>query len=134
MAGSTTTSRLVFGRSVALCALATGLAAVASVLLAGPSRLGAMIGVATAALSTGSSLGILKLTFHGGMKRAIAGLAVGFLLRMLMVAAGLLVALSAGGEPLAFAAAFFGLYLAHQSIEIAMLSRRSRPAQLEGKA
>ena len=133
MAGSTT-SRLILGRGVGLCALTTALAALAPVLLAGPSRLGAVIGLATAALATGSSLGILKLTFHGGMKHAVAGLAVGFLLRMLLVAAGLLVALSAGGEPLAFAATFFGLYLAHQSIEIAMLSRSARPAQLEGKA
>jgi ABC-type transport system involved in cytochrome c biogenesis permease subunit len=121
-------------RSYALFGLTTAMGAAAALSAAGAQRLGAMAGVAAAAVTSAVALGLLFLAMPGGLKRVLGALAVAFFLRMITVAAGLLAARSAGGDLLAFCIAFFALYLAHQVIEIAAASRRSGARPAEGKA
>ncbi len=124
----------LFGRSLILFAASTVAALALSALAQGGLRSGALAGVITATLSTCFSLVLLKLTFERGVKQVLAAISAGFLLRMMAVAAGLLVARALGGELLAFAAGFFGLYLVHQTIEIAVVARRTRARAVESKA
>jgi hypothetical protein len=131
---ATSASQSPVGRSFLICASTVVLAAIAVGMLPASLRVGAGLGVGTAALSSALTLGFLQLTWRRALKQVIASLAVGFLLRMVMVAAGLLTALHLGAEPLAFAAAFFGLYLVHQTVEIGMLARRESAARVEGEA
>lgn len=124
----------LFGKSFALFALTTGVGVAAPFFFEGPVRLGAGTGVAVGALASASALGLLALAFDRGLKLVLGALVVGFLLRMMLVAAGVLVAHALGGDPLAFAAAFFALYLAHQVIELAVVVRHARPQAAEGQA
>lgn len=121
-------------RSYALFGVTTAMGAAAASLAAGSERLGALAGVAVAAVSSAVALALLALAVTGGLKRVLAALAVSFLLRMMAVAAGLFAARAAGGDLLAFCIAFFALYLAHQVIEIAAVSRSSGARPAEGKA
>ncbi len=124
----------LFGKSLVLFALTTAVGGAAPFLFEGPARLGAGAGVAVGALASASALGLLALAFDRGVKLVLGALVVGFLLRMMLVAAGVLVAHALGGDPLAFAAAFFALYFAHQVIELAVVVRRARPQAAEGQA
>lgn len=121
-------------RSFALFGLTTALGAAAALSVAGASRAGALSGVAGAAISSAVGLTLLTLALPRGLKQVLAAVGISFLLRMIVVAAGLLVAKATGGDLLAFCIGFFALYLAHQLIEIAALSRRSGARPLEGKA
>lgn len=124
----------MFGRSLALFGLSTLLAAAVPAVLHGPARVGAAAGVITAALATALALGVLQFTARRDIKQLLVGLVLGFLIRMALVAAGLLIARALGGDLLVFAAAFFGLYLAHQFLEIAVVAKRARTHHMEGKA
>jgi F0F1-type ATP synthase assembly protein I len=126
--------RAVFGRSLILFGLTTLVAAVVPALLQGPARVGAAAGVITAALATCVALGALKLTISRDIKQLVAAISAGFLIRMMMVAAGMLAARALDGDLIAFTAGFFGLYLVHQMSEIAVVSRRARADATEGKA
>ncbi len=121
-------------RSYALFGLTTAMGAGAAFLAAGAQRLGALAGVCVAAVTSAVALGLVFLAASGGLKRVLAALAVSFLLRMFAVAVGLFAARSFGGDLLAYCIAFFALYLAHQVIEIAAVSRRSGARPAEGKA
>ncbi|MGC4122766.1 MAG: hypothetical protein QM765_50975 [Myxococcales bacterium] len=124
----------LFGKSLALFALTTGLGVAAPFFVQGPARLGAGTGVVVGAIASASALGLLALAFDRGLKLVLGALVVGFLLRMMLVAAGVLVAHVLGGDLLAFAATFFALYLAHQIIELAVVVRHARPQAAEGQA
>jgi hypothetical protein len=124
----------VFRRSLGLFGLTTALAAGVPVLLDGAARLGALTGVVAGTLASATALGLLALAFDRPVKLLLGALVVGFLLRMLVVGAGILIAVHLGGEPLAFVAAFFGLYLVHQAIELTVVVRRTRTVSAEGQA
>jgi hypothetical protein len=126
--------RNLFGKSLVLFGLTTALGAAAPFMLEGAVRLGAGAGVATGALASATALALLAAAFDRGLKLVLGALVVGFLLRMLLVAAGVLVAHAMGGDLLSFAAAFFALYLAHQAIELAVVVRHARPQPAEGQA
>lgn len=132
--GNQSGKRSLFGKSLAWFGGTTLLAAVAPFLLDGAARTGVVAGVVTGAFASLCALGLLSLAFDRGMKMVLGALAVGFLLRMLLVAAGLLSSMALGGESLAFVAAFFGLYLAHQIIEFTVVVKRSRSVPAEGQA
>lgn len=126
--------RSLFGKSLALFALTTGLGAGAAFTVEGASRLGAGTGIVVGAVASASALSLLALSFDRSLKLVLGALVAGFLLRMMLVAAGVLVAHALGGDLLSFAAAFFALYLAHQIIELAVVVRRARPQAAEGQA
>ena len=117
-----------------LMGLTTGLAALVPAALSGAVRLGAGAGLAVAAVASASAIALLALSIDRGIKLVLGALVVGFLLRMLMVAAGLLLARSLGADLLAFACGFFALYLAHQLIEVVVVVRRAGSAAAEARA
>ena len=113
----------LFGKSLFIFGATTVAAALVPFALAGPVRLGALAGVFAAAVATATALVLLTLA-HGRDTRLLLGaLAAGFLLRMMVVAAGLVAALALGADLLSFATAFFALYLAHQAIEVTAVLR-----------
>ncbi len=120
-------------RSFALFGLTTALGAAAALSVAGASRAGALSGVVGAAISSAVALALLTLALPRGLKQVLAAVGVSFLVRMIVVAAGVLVAKATGGNLFAFCIGFFALYLAHQLIEIAAVSRGSETRPLEGK-
>jgi len=128
------TKRNLFGTSLALFGATTAAAALVAGAQGGPTRVGALSGVAVAAVASASALFLLALAFDRGIKLVVGALAAGFLLRMMLVAAGILLAIALRGDTLAFAVAFFALYLAHQAIELTVVVRRARPAAAEGPA
>ena len=128
------TKKSLFGTSLALFGATTGAAALCALFQGGSTRTGAMAGVVAAAVASASALWMLALAFDRGMKLLLGALAAGFLLRMVLVAGGILSAIALQGDPMAFAVAFFALYLAHQTIELTVVVRRSRPAAAEGNA
>lgn len=127
-------TRSLFGRSAALFAATIALGAAVLLALGPGARAGAAAGLVASALGSAVALALLAAAFDRGLKRVLGALVAGFLTRMLLVAAGLLVSGALEGEPLAFAAAFFGLYLAHQAIELTVVVRRARVAAAEGSA
>lgn len=124
----------LFRKSLVLFGLTTLVAGLAPLALAGEARTGAATGVAVAALASASALALLGLAFDRGLKLVLGALVSGFLLRMILVAAGVLVARALGADPLAFVGGFFALYLAHQAIELVVVVRHAPPQAAEGKA
>jgi hypothetical protein len=127
--GSPLEKRALFRRSLPLFATTAALALMAPFLWEGPVRTGALAGSATAIAASALALLLLKATYSRGNKQMLAGLVGGFIGRLVLIAAGLLTAHALRANLFAFCASFFGLYLAHQVIEITMLSRLSRPAE-----
>lgn len=127
-------TRSLFGRSAALFAATSAVGAAALFSLGSGARAGAAAGLIASALGSAVALALLAAAFDRGLKPVLAALVVGFLTRMLLVAAGLLASGALGGDPLAFTAAFFGLYLAHQAIELTVVVRRARAVSAEGSA
>jgi hypothetical protein len=115
--------RSLFGKSLALFGATTVAGALVPLALAGAARTGALAGVVAAALASATALVLLALAYERGTKLLMGALAAGFMLRMLVVGAGLLSALALGADLMAFAVAFFALYLAHQIIELAVVVR-----------
>lgn len=106
----------------------TALAGAGVALLSGPAQVGSAVGVLTEGVAGTVALLLLWATYDRGLKRVLAGQVVGFLLRMLFVAAGLLLARAEGGSQLWYCGAFFGLLFAHQASEIAaIVSSSGRP-------
>jgi hypothetical protein len=99
----------------------TAFAGAGVVLLSGPARVGAAVGVLTEGVAGAVALLLLWATYERGIKGVLAGQVAGFLLRMVFVAAGLLLARAEGGNQLWYCGAFFGLLFAHQATEIAAI-------------
>ncbi len=121
----------VFGRSLGWF-VATALAACVAPLFAAASlRSGIWSGVACAAV--GSAVGLALLHLVGSKnpttQKVLGALVATFLLRMMLVAAGILVAHALKADLAAFCAGFFGLYLVHQVIEIVVIARRARSTE-----
>jgi hypothetical protein len=113
--------------AAAVTALALGLA-----LLAGEARLPALLG---AAIATGTGLASLVALGHFDRRAArplqatLAVFAVVFLLRLVLVGAGVAVVARAGASAIAFVVAFFVPYFAFVAIEgsyVHALGRRMR--------
>ena len=113
----------MYRRIVLLTAATTALAAVVPAMLSGEARVGALVGVLTAAVSSAVALILFKISSSKGIQQALAGQVIGFLGRMLLVAAGLLVSKAVSGDLLWFAGLFFALFFTHQTIEITALMR-----------
>jgi hypothetical protein len=102
---------------------AAGLAA--PLLFAGPARVGVLAGVLCALSGTAAAFSLLSLASARGNKMVLGALVAAFLLRVLLVGAGLLVTRFARGDLLVFTAAFFAMYLTHQAIELSAVTRRA---------
>lgn len=128
-----TSKQSPFKASVALLVLSTLVGCAALLAVHGAARAGAAAGIAVGVLASGTALAFLALAFNRGIKLLLGALAAGFLVRMLLVAGGLLASLALKGDVMAFAVAFFALYFAHQAIELTLVVRAARPLTAEGQ-
>lgn len=124
----------MFALAASLFAVTTLVGVAVAALQAGPVRVGALAGTLGAGLASAVALALLRLTLNRGTRQLFAGLMGGMGCRMLTLAAALLVAHSLGGDLIAFAVGFFGVYLVHQVIEITLVAKRARTDRAEGKA
>lgn len=112
--------------------LLAALALAVSFLLAPGAGHAARAGVFAAALGGACALPALRLGASHGLNGLLAGVSAGFFARMICVAAGLLLSGARGSLALVFAAAFFLLYAATQSVEIGYVFAQSRAARAAG--
>ena len=107
----------------------TALAFIGVALLTGAHRRGAVIGATVSGLTGVGSIFAMGLFARGGGKvvqRALAVMAVAFLLRILLVALGTFAVVRAGESVVAFVAGFFIPYFVFSAIEGAFLNTLSR--------
>lgn len=121
-------------RSLTLVISSTVAAGALPLLLSGSVQIGAFVGVITAVLATVVTFFFLSRALDRGLQKALLAMVLGFLSKMVLVTAGLLVARAADADLLAFAVAFFGLFLVHQMIEIAAVLRHARKDELGSNA
>jgi len=116
-----------FGRHHLAFVLAGALAGIcAQLLVAGPERLGAVIGLTAGLFSGFLSLAWVASAAQKGLKEALLGVVGGFLIRLLLVPAALLGCQAAGGSTVACAVGFFVLYAVGQVLEILLVGARAR--------
>ena len=106
--------------SASLCALALFAAGQASQTRA------ALFGAGAATLSAVFALPALALGTSKGTSGILAGFVAGFFVRMVAVAAGLILSRDQGDGAVAYAAAFFLLYALTQAVEVAYVWSSSR--------
>jgi hypothetical protein len=113
-------------------ALGLGLALGAPSLL--PVKLGLRAGWLTAGTTGLTAFGLLFWSRGRSLKAALGAIAVGFLVRMALLAVGLVLALRSGAGAMWFTLAFFGTYLPLQALEIAgaVSGRKSDASPLVG--
>lgn len=125
---------MVDRRSLTLVISSTVVAGVLPAFLTGTVRTGAIIGLVTAAIATALTFFFLSRALGQGLQKALLAMVLGFLSKMVLVTVGVLVGRAAGGDLLAFAVAFFGLFLVHQMIEIAAVLRSARKDEVGSNA
>ncbi|MHB1845715.1 MAG: hypothetical protein ACYCWW_12885 [Deltaproteobacteria bacterium] len=103
-----------------------GLSAAAACLSAGPLRVGLAGGLATAGLAGACTFGALSWSAARALPSVIKAAAAGFLVRLLLLAAGAVLTLRLGGSPVGFGGGFFAFYLLCQGIEVASLQAKPR--------
>ena len=114
-----------------LWALAVVLAALALALLAGPFRLGALVGAAISGAAGLVSIRAMGRAPSRGARvtqQALLVMAIGFLVRIVLVALGTVLVVRAGESVPAFVIGFFVVYFALAGIEGAYLQRLGRRA------
>jgi hypothetical protein len=112
-----------------MVAALTALAFVAVALLTGAHRRGAVIGATISGLTGVGSIYAMGRVSRGGGKvvqRALAVMAVAFLLRILLVSLGTFAVVRAGESVVGFVAAFFIPYFVFSAIEGAFVHTLSR--------
>ena len=107
--------------SASLCALALLAAGQASHMRA------ALFGAGAATLSAAFALPALALGAPKGTSGVLAGFVGGFFVRMVAVAAGLILSKAQGDGAIAYAAAFFLLYALTQTVEVAYVWATRKP-------
>jgi hypothetical protein len=119
-----TTARLLpyAGASAAVCAI--GIAV--SLLLPAEARSPALFGTIAAAIGGLCGLAALAGFVGNGTNGVFAGFTVGFLCRIVLVAAGLLLSGARGNLALVYVGAFFTLYAATQVVEILFVHSSTR--------
>lgn len=115
-----------FSRGLAWLVLTTAAVAGAALLWRGASRGNALLGIAAAALGSVVFLLLMRASLRRSTRHLFGALTAALLVRMTLVAAGLVTTIRTGGDPIAFCIGFFGLYVAHQLVEIVLISRRAR--------
>lgn len=116
-------------------AATSGLGAAACYLLAppGPSRAGALTGVASCALLGILALYLKRWAIERSLKSSLAIVGILFGLRLIALGAGVGLSRVLGIDAIAFAVAFLSVYFVMQWIEIAYLARtRSQRPHREG--
>ncbi len=107
----------------------TALAFVAIALLTGAHRRGAVVGATASGLTGVASIFAMGRFARGGgqvVQRALAVLAIAFLVRILLVALGTFAVVRAGESVVGFVAAFFIPYFVFSAIEGAFVHTLSR--------
>ncbi len=125
---------MVDRRSLTLVISSTIVAAVLPAFLTGVVQVGAVCGIVTAALSSAATFFFLSRALGQGMQKALLAMVLGFLSKMVLVTVGVLATRAVGGDLLAFAVAFFGLFLVHQMIEISAVLRSARKDEVGSNA
>jgi hypothetical protein len=108
--------------AVATCALAVAVC----LLLPAPWREPSIYGALAASLGAACGLAALAASIGRGMNGLLAGFSIGFLCRMVLVAAGLFASGARGNLALAYTAAFFAVYAATQLIEVLFVHASSK--------
>jgi hypothetical protein len=122
-------------RSVAPFAAAAALACAGGAMICtslNPAELrnAALWGAAAATVGAAFGLAGLFTGIKKGAQGLLVGFGVGFLARMITVAAGLVLSGAKGNAALVYALSFFAIYAATQAVEIAFVwlsSRRATP-------
>lgn len=112
-----------------LVAALTALLFIGLALVSGAYRRGALVGATTSGLAgVGSILAMSRFARGGGkvVQRALAVMAIAFLLRILLVALGTFAVVRAGESVVAFVIAFFVPYFVFSAIEGAFVHTLSR--------
>lgn len=112
-----------------LVAALTALLFIGLALVSGAYRRGALVGATASGLAgVGSILAMSKFARGGGkvVQRALAVMAIAFLLRILLVALGTFAVVRAGESVVAFVIAFFVPYFVFSAIEGAFVHSLSR--------
>lgn len=112
-----------------VAAITAALAFVALALVAGVHRKGALIGAAISGLTgVGSILAMSRFARGGGkvVQRALAIMALAFLLRIVLVGIGTWLVIQAGESVVAFVIAFFVPYFVFSAIEGAFVHSLNR--------
>lgn len=112
-----------------LVAALTALLFIGLALVSGAYRRGALVGATASGLAgVGSILAMSKFARGGGkvVQRALAVMAIFFLLRILLVALGTFAVVRAGESVVAFVIAFFVPYFVFSAIEGAFVHSLSR--------
>ena len=118
-ATQTTSGSALFPRYFGLSLCVPLLALVAAFLGAGELRTALLYAIASSGIASFFAFPIMHLGLMKGTPGLLAGISGGMLIRMILVAAGLLSSGLKGGEALVFAFAFFLVYAGTQAVEIA---------------
>lgn len=98
----------------------------------GEGRFAALLGVGLAVGSSVVALGLKRWGFARSLQATLAVVGAVFMLRLVLVVAGLLVAKTHGGAMAAYVVGFFAPYLVLQWIEIADALAENRRGRGEG--
>lgn len=91
-------------------------------------RAGLFVGLGCGAFGGAAGLGMLAMTLRGGPMDALGAKLFAFLLRILLVAGGLLVTIRGlDADPVAFVSAFFPLFFVSSLLEHLVASGAGRP-------
>lgn len=105
---------------------AAGLVAAAALPSGPDNRLGALVGVGIAGVTSLFALWLKQRAVKKSLGAALGAVGIVFAVRMVLVAAGLFWVMGRGAGLVAFVAGFFGAYFALQWIEIAYVMAESK--------
>jgi hypothetical protein len=109
------------------CWLAIG--AAIAVLSAGTLRAGLWGGWLTSGVAGACTFAALGWSINRPLTAVLKAAAAGFLVRLLLLAGGVLLTLHSGASPVGFGVAFFAVYLICQGLEAAALHRQPQQAR-----
>lgn len=118
-----------FSRGLAWLALTAAATAAAALLWHEGSRGDAFLGIAAAGAGSIVYLILMRSSLCRSTRHLFRALTAAFLVRIVLVAAGLMTTIRTGGDPLAFCTGFFGLYVTHQLVEIVRITKRTSSEQ-----
>jgi hypothetical protein len=90
------------------------------------ARLAAFVGVAGSVLAGAVVLPLKRRALDRGLNRALVVLGAAFVVRLVLVVAGLMYVVRANLGPLAFTLGFFGVYVVLQWVEISYVLAESK--------
>ncbi len=116
----------LFKRAFAAVAATAVVGLVTALFLETELRVGLLLGLACATISSTAVFILLSRAFGGELKALFNAIVFGMSIRMVLLAAGMLAAKALGASLIAFALAFFLPFLLHQIAELTLVLKRTR--------